>query len=55
LLGLEQQNVLLLSSISSVGRSGGTRVRIPLPLVAKANLDPEFDFETQPSKKGVKA
>ncbi len=52
LLGLEQQSVLLMSSI---GGAGGTRIRIPLSLVAKANLDPEFDFETKPSKKGVKA
>jgi ribosome maturation factor RimP len=45
LLGLETQSVLLKSSI------GGTRIRIPLSLVAKANLDPEFDFEDKASKK----
>jgi len=49
LLGLEAQSVLLKSSI------GGSQIRIPLSLVAKANLDPEFDFESKPSKKGVKA
>ncbi len=49
LLGLEAQSILLKSSI------GGNRIRIPLSLVAKANLDPEFDFESKPSKKGVKA
>lgn len=52
LLGLEQQSVVLRSSI---GGSGGSRIRIPLSLVAKANLDPDFDFEGRNSKKGVKS
>ncbi len=51
LLGLDPEtgSVLLKSSI------GGSKIRIPLSLVAKANLDPEFDFEGKNSKKGVKA
>lgn len=53
LLGLDKENgtakVLLKSSI------GGAKIRIPLSLVAKANLDPEFDFEGKNPKKGAKA
>ncbi len=41
LLGFESGKVRLKSSI------GGVEVRIPLALVAKANLDPDFDFEEQ--------
>jgi len=49
LLGLELQSVVLKSSI------GDSKILIPLSLVAKANLDPEFDFEGKTSKKGVKS
>jgi ribosome maturation factor RimP len=45
LLGFESGKVRLKSSI------GGAEVRIPLPLVAKANLDPDFDFEPGKEKK----
>ncbi len=45
LLGFESGKVCLKSSI------GGAEVRIPLALVAKANLDPDFDFEQASKEK----
>ncbi|MFN7683933.1 MAG: ribosome maturation factor RimP [Oligoflexia bacterium] len=47
LLGLELESIVLKSSI------GNARVRIPLSLVAKANLDPEIDFDSSRAPKKV--
>ena len=46
LLGLDSGKVRLKSSI------GGEEVRIPLPLVARANLDPDFEWEQESAAPG---